>query len=144
MLINVCLWSKRATSYRIYESQNGLSELLQATYITAIKTESLNFFTCFTEVKTDSPNLYKLPTRFAVALTTLRESTNILHSLPWSKRIPQFSTVFLYTLGWSKRILRVSTRLIHALRWLCDLLQASYTLCCNRWCHLTIMQMRAR
>ena len=68
MLINVCLWSKRATSYRIYESQNGLSELLQASYITVIKTDSLNFFTCFTEVKTDSPNLYKLPTRFAVAL----------------------------------------------------------------------------
>ena len=40
MLINVCLWSKRATSYRIYESQNGLSELLQASYITAIKTDS--------------------------------------------------------------------------------------------------------
>ena len=55
--------------YRIYESQDGLSELLQPSYITAIKTNSLNFFTCFTEVKTDSPNLYKLPTRFAVALT---------------------------------------------------------------------------
>ena len=52
-------------SNTLHFSQNRLSELLQASY--TVKTDSPNFYTPrFEEVKTDSQDLYKPSTRFAV------------------------------------------------------------------------------